>query len=436
MIKCILFVFILSILSVEADTAGRFGQSNNPWPEIRKERIANLLPDAMRRAGIDLWVIVCRENANDPLAMHVGCENAGAPAAVIFYTEGEGFYSAVITPWGDDSGFRESELFDTVIVYPRGEPVWNHVAEKLMNVNPEKIGVNSSSRSIADGMSYTQRSELEQALGNEFAGRIVSAEEIVIEWLSVKLPDEIEIMREAARMTEDLQYEVYAQVLPGKTTEADVARYLKKRMDELGFEDAWSPAQNPAVNAGLDRGHAQPTGRIIRHGDIIQIDFGIKVYGVWCTDIQRFAYVLRPGEESPPPQIVKKWEHAKEGNRRAFNAMKPGVTGYDVDKAQREYMIAAGSLPVIWYTGHPVGYWAHDVGPMLGGAEPLRQPSPDVYRVLRPRQVFAFDGFYSWEAEENGIEGTKTISVEEMAYITETGAEFLIPPQNELILIK
>lgn len=43
-------------------------------------------------------------------------------------------------------------------------------------------------------------------------------------------------------------------------------------------------------------------------------------------------------------------------------------------------------------------------------------------------------GLFRWLLE-NGSGDTKTISVEEMAVITETGAIYLIPPQEELILI-
>jgi Xaa-Pro dipeptidase len=431
------FIAILLFnIAVRADDSRPFDPTENPWNEIRKKRVELLLPDAMQRADIDSWIILCRENANDPLAMHVGCENAGARAAVMFFSSGAEVEAIAISPWGDHSGFQEAGIFDTVIVLQRGGSLWDSVVKELKQRAPQKIGVNSSSRPIADGLSYTLRRELETALGSDLSQRIVSAEEIVIEWLSVKLPEEIEILRKAAQITADLQYEAYAQVVPGESTEADVARYLKRRMQELGVEDAWAPAQNPAVNAGLDRGHAQPTDRIIGYGDIIQTDFGIKVYGIWCTDIQRFAYVLHPGENAPPPEVLQRWEHAREGSRRAFRAMKPGASGLDVDKAQREYMDTAGSLPVIWYTGHPVGYWAHDVGPMLGGADSRRTPSPDVYRPLRPGHIFAYDGFFCWETEEDGVKGTKTISVEEMAYVTDSGAEFLIPPQEDLILIR
>ena len=49
-----------------------FDPRHSPWPEIRKARIQKLLPQAMQLAGIDSWLVACRENNNDPLALHVG----------------------------------------------------------------------------------------------------------------------------------------------------------------------------------------------------------------------------------------------------------------------------------------------------------------------------------------------------------------------------
>ena len=112
------------------------------------------------------------------------------------------------------------------------------------------------------------------------------------------------------------------------------------------------------MNSGKDRGHSHPTDRVIQPGDFIQTDFGIRVHDRWVTDIQRFAYVLAPGETEPPPEALARWEAAKAGGRAAFAAMRPGATGADVDRAQREVMAERESLPVMWSTGHPVGYWA------------------------------------------------------------------------------
>jgi len=408
---------------------------DNPdlWPSIRQERIRTLLGPAMARAGVDAWIVLARENANDPIASHLGAENAGSLAAFLFFADAEGnLESLAISPETEATALSEVSPLDDVRSVPRGTSMYTAAAEELRNRNPQSIAVNSSNRNIADGLSYTQRVALEEALGSTLSSRLVSSEEIVIEWLSVKLPQEVEIMRRAAKLTEQLELEAYEQVVPGETTDADLARFLKARMAELGVVDGWAPDQNPNVNSGPDRGHSHSTEKVIMPGDVIQTDFGIGVHGMWVTDIQRFAYVLRSGESEAPPEVKARWERAREGSRAAKAAMRPGVRGWDVDLVQREVLQRHGSIPIIWSTGHPVGYWAHDVGPRLGGAAGGAPPSGGAARELRPGQTFAFDGFFGWTREDGT---TKTISVEEMVVITDDGAEWLIDPQEEWILI-
>ena len=412
----------------------------NPWPAIRRARIARLLPAAMREAGVDAWVVLLRENANDPLALHVGGENAGAPSAVLLF-RGAGangddrVRSVMLAGFGEAIALRELGLHDSVVVYDGGVPgLERAVAERLAAAGPTRVAVNSGGSGMADGLSWTQRTGLERALGPALAARLVPAEPMVRAWLAVKLPEEIAIMRRAAALTVRLEEEAYATIVPGVTRDHDLANFLKRRMRELGVEDGWSPAQNPSVNSGPDRGHSHASDRVIRPGDVIQTDFGIKVHGVWVTDIQRFAYVLRPGESAPPPAVERRWRHAVAGGRAAFAAMRPGATGAQVDSAQRLAMAAAGSLPVPWGTGHAVGYWAHDAGPGLNRRE--TQP-------LAVGHVLAFDGFHAWAFDERAGAGpapawgagTKTISVEEMAVVTPSGAEYLVPPQERLILV-
>ena len=151
----------------------------------------------------------------------------------------------------------------------------------------------SSGNAQADGLSYTQHRALSTALGEKMAARMVSADELVYEWLSIKLPAEVDIMRRTAELTARWQLEAYATVVPGKSTDADIARFLKAKMAEAGVGDAWAPDQNPAVNSSRDRGHSHPTEKVIMPGDVIQTDFGVRVHDRWVTDIQRFAYVLK-----------------------------------------------------------------------------------------------------------------------------------------------
>jgi len=424
----LLVAMLLSACAQPASDA-RYDFSGDPWPEIRAERIGTLLPAAMDRHGIDAWLIVCRENNNDPLARHVGCENAGGTAAFMFFRTGDsqtdgGLYSVAASPRGEATSLAEKNMLSEVVAIERGSSIWTVVEAQFERFAPEVIAINTGSSPIADGLSHTQYAAMTRALPAQWTGRMTSAEPLIRTWLSVKLPAEVDIMRRAAELTAQWEVEAYQAAVPGVTTDRDIADFLEAKMAGAGVGDGWSPEQNPAVNSGKDRGHSHPTERIIQAGDFIQTDFGIRVHDMWVTDIQRFAYVLAPGETEPPAEALARWEAAKAGSRAAFHAMRPGVTGADVDAAQRRVMEANGSLPVMWGTGHPVGYWAHDSGPGLSGRS-TTQP-------LEVGMTFAFDGFHSWALTDST---TKSISVEEMVVITETGADWLTPPQEDLILI-
>jgi len=405
---------------------------DNPWPEIRKQRITQLLPAAMEATDLDAWLVICRENDNDPMADHIGGENAGGTAVFLFYSDSEGFHSVVFSPVGEATALDELDIHDRVIPVDRGASAIEDAAKFIGNLSLGRIAINTSSQNnLADGLSHSQYQALTTALDPESRAALVSSEDLIYEWLSIKLPQEVEIMRKAAELTAAWQIEAYATIVPGETTDAEVAAFLDAKMEAYGVGEAWSPSQNPNVNSGPDRGHSHATQKVIMPGDVIQTDFGIKLYDRWVSDIQRFAYVLKPGESKAPEDIQYYWESARNGGFTAFNAMKPGVRGEDVDAAQRSLMALNGSQYVMWSTGHPVGYVAHDAGPNLGGSHtPGQRPSAQL--LLKPGMVFAFDGFHAWQLTDST---TKTISVEEMAVITEEGAEYLIPPQQELILV-
>jgi len=427
-----LLVLLLITTACTSESQPPIEWGASPWPEIRKERISTLLPQAMEAADVDAWIVICRENDNDPIADHIGGENAGGTAAFLFYRDADGFHSRVYSPVGEATALDELDIHDQVIPVDRGRSAMEQAADYIRQQDFQNIAVNSSnSNAQADGLSFTQRKALEEALGTELSSRLISSEELIYEWLSVKTDQEVEIMTRAAALTAQWQLEAYEIIEPGVTTDADVAAFLDAKLEEYDVGEAWNPTQNPNVNSGADRGHSHATDKVIMPGDVIQTDFGIKLYDRWVSDIQRFAYVLKPGETEAPEDIQFYWESAKAGNRAAFNAMKPGVRGEDVDAAQRKLMEENGSEYVMWSTGHPVGYVAHDTGPNLGGSHIPGQRA-SAQKLLKPGMVFAFDGFHSWPLTDSTY---KTISVEEMAVITEDGAEFLIPPQEEWILV-
>ena len=408
--------------------------TGDPWPEIRRQRIGTLLPSAMRDNDLDAWIVVCRENNNDPIADHVGCENAGGTAAFMFFLTADGLHTLAISPSGEATSLAEKNMLDEVLEIERGLGIWGTVESQFERFQPTRIGINVGNSPISDGLSHTQYASMMEGVSDKWTSKMVSAEALIRSWLSIKLPQEVAIMKQAADITARWEIEAYEAAVGNVSTDRDIADFLEAKMAEMGVDDGWAPEQNPAVNSGKDRGHSHPTNRTIVPGDFIQIDFGIRVYGRWVTDIQRFAYVLAPGETEAPADAVAKWEAARAGSRAAFNAMKPGASGSEVDRAQRVVMEENGSIPVMWGTGHPVGYWAHDSGPGLsGGRLGFDLPASPPTQILQEGMTFAFDGFHSWNLSDST---TKTLSVEEMAVITANGAEWLTPPQEDLILVK
>ena len=102
---------------------------DSPWPEIRKQRISQLLPQALKAADVDAWLVVCRENNNDPLADHIGCENAGSSAAYLFYFDRDKFHSVAYSPSSEAKALDELNIHEKVISVPRSVPTLKYAAE-------------------------------------------------------------------------------------------------------------------------------------------------------------------------------------------------------------------------------------------------------------------------------------------------------------------
>ena len=140
----------------------------NPWPEIRKKRINKLLPNALQEAKVDCWLVLCRENNNDPLADHIGGENAGGDAVFLFYNDDQGFHSKVFSPIGESTALDELNIHDEVVGVSRDVSSINLAIDFIKNKNFETIAINSSTtNSIADGLSFTQRKQIENLLGKD-----------------------------------------------------------------------------------------------------------------------------------------------------------------------------------------------------------------------------------------------------------------------------
>ncbi len=400
----------------------------------RKERVDRYLIAALRRANVDAWLVVTREGAVDPVAFDVAAEHAVGRAAALFVDRGDHLESVAVVASYDTDAFQKSGLYARVVPYGK-EGAGPGLKAEIENWNPKTIAVNQSrDEPLADGLTAGNLQWIRDTLGADFAKRLVSAEALLVSFRSRKTPAEIAKLKEAVQKTEQILAEALspAVVVAGKTTEKDVADFIRKRRREMGLEASWDAEQDPNVMAGLVRGHSAASDALIVPGSVIRIDGGADDGG-YKTDIQRLAYVLRPGETAAPPEIVKAFETVRAANRAAAAALKPGATGTSVDAAARKVITDAGYPEFVHATGHPIGFFTHDLGPLLAPDWPDRYGKLGAYTIERD-QTYAVEP--SLETELPWMMGGKVgFGLEEDYVVTEKGSEPLGTPQETLILI-
>ncbi|MBZ0115070.1 MAG: M24 family metallopeptidase [Thermoanaerobaculia bacterium] len=444
MLKSLATRSVLLALVVAGFAANARGADEAPLSpaEVRRNtRIDEFLLESMRTGDLDAWIVLTREGNFDPLSSDFGF-SIGRGALVFVDRQIEGSEERVerkaVVSSLDIAPLKASGIYDELIGVERDQSFEEVLAENLatwLGGLPKdlRIGINSSAgNGIADGLTASFRDLLERALG-ERSDRMVSSEVTVLSFRSKKLPAEIELYRDATRITREILHETMTDgfIVAGTTTQAALRDHVQEIARRRGFpETAWEPEHCPGVYSGPfeDLSHAEPGSRIIQSGDILWVDFGIRSEA-YATDMIRAAYILRPGESEAPPEIAKMFATAKAANRAAVAAMKPGALGYQVDAAARSVVTAAGYPEFFHSTGHPVGFEVHGAGPALGKRGDRGGGASEM--ALEVGQIFAVEP--SVMLPRDG--GPWIVNIEEEVLITERGAEYMAPPQEELYFI-
>ncbi|MFQ5825360.1 MAG: M24 family metallopeptidase, partial [bacterium] len=396
---------------------------------IQRERINLLLPQIMKEQSVDMWLVFTRENAEDPILPTIGISHIVARGAFIFSLKNGAYKKIAIAASYDVSPIQATGLYDQVISY-KTEGVKPHLKKWIEKLNPTKIAINySRDVTIADGLTIGMRNYLEETLGEKYTQRFISAERLIVSLIGKKLPMELEALKTAILATKQIIAEALTSdvIEVGVTTEKDLGNFMARRTKEMGMEVAFM-----SVVVGPTRGHSEPTERVIKPGDLIRIDFGARYEG-YAADIQRTAYVLKPDEEEPPAEIQHLWEVGLKANQACIAAIKPGVTGNDVDKVGRQILIKAGFEGYPHGAGHAIGLKVHDVGAILGPDWKERYGNT-VFFPLEVNQVYAVEPILYTPDPRTGKE--INISLEEDVIVTKEGSKLIGKPQTELIVIE
>lgn len=379
----------------------------------------------LQEMDIDLWLTFVRETSagGDPVLPLIYGQTLTWQSALILTKQGD---SIAIVGRFEAEAARRTGAYATIIPYDQG--VSQPLLETLKKLNPGQIAINYSQNDVlADGLNYGLYQVLNGYLRKTpFDDRLVSAERLIGALRGRKTPGEIGRIRNAIETTRQIYVETFAWVQPGMS-ERQISDFMHAHLAERSLDPGWDLEHCPIVDAGPKSavGHAGPTQGAIQRGQLLHLDFGVK-QDEYCSDIQRTAYFLAPGESQAPSEVQHGFDTIRRSIQETVKAMKPGMAGKEVDAVARGIVTEAGYPEYKYATGHQLGRLAHDGAGLLG---PLWERYGDTPNYpLEAGQVYTVEP--SLILPSYGYLG-----VEEDVLVTESGAEFLSEPQLDLILL-
>jgi Xaa-Pro aminopeptidase len=338
------------------------------WLKARLERV---LPELMRRHGVSMWIVLCREYNEDPVFFSLVSPSVMAArrrTILVFNDLGpERGVERLALGGGSNGGLytvhRDPELEARELW---GEGQWALLRKLVEQRKPATIGVNiSHTHAFSDGLSAGEREQLEKALG-PWTARIVRAENLPLEYLSVRIPEMLPTYRHMMKIAHALIARAFSNevISPGKTTTRDVQWWLRQNVRDLALSEWFPPTvtvQRKGVRAGSPVGEREDV--TIERGDHLHVDFGIFACGL-ATDTQHVGYVLREGEKDAPSGLRKALANSNRLQDLLLERMRPGRSGNEVLADTLAAMKRAGLEGTV-YT-HPIGDHGHGAGPLIG----------------------------------------------------------------------
>lgn len=243
--------------------------------------------------------------------------------------------------------------------------------------------------------------------------RLTATNDSVETLRETKRTDELNYIREAAKLTDECFNELIPILRPG-VSESFVVLAIESFFRKRGAESAFDPIVAFGKNTSLPHyGLSHVSQTKLSKNDIVLIDFGAKIHG-YCADMTRMVFV-----GSPKPEWVNAYGAVLAANTKAITMLTSGErNGATLDAAARE-IIAESGFPVYPHSlGHGVGLAVHE-RPRLTVAH-AQLLTPDMAVTIEP-------GVY--------IPGSFGIRIEDLVHIKKTGIGIFSKSGKELLIV-
>jgi len=191
--------------------------------------------------------------------------------------------------------------------------------------------------------------------------------------ISIKTPEEIEIMAEGAKILSQIMKKVAKMVRPGVKT-IELEKLFEKLILESGAKPNFKGYQGyPAslcTSVNEEIVHVLPSERILKEGDIISLDGGLSWKG-YQTDM---ALTLPVGKISLEAQRLIKV--TKKALKRGIKKVRVGNTFGDIGNTIQRYVESQGFNVVRELCGHGIGRELHEEPQVLNYGK--RHSGPEI----------------------------------------------------------
>ena len=208
--------------------------------------------------------------------------------------------------------------------------------------------------------------------------------------IELKTASEIERMRQAGRIVAGLLDHLARLVRPGITTGAldgEAARYLtdaKARSPFLGYRGF--PA-SICVSVNEEVVHGIPGPRKIREGDLVSLDAGAEVDGLFADA----ATTVMVG--TVPPEARRLAETTRLALAKGIAEAVPGRRLSDISHAVQQVVERAGFGVVREFVGHGIGRALHEDPPVPNFGSPGMGPRLKAGMVLAIEPMVTLGGY-------------------------------------------
>jgi len=175
--------------------------------------------------------------------------------------------------------------------------------------------------------------------------------------INIKTPEEIKIMAEGGKILAGIMEELEKKVRPGIITK-ELDRVAETLIFKFGGEPSFKGHEGfPAalcISINEEIVHGVPSERILKEGDVISLDIGMKYKG-FHTDM---AVSLPVGKVLP--EVKRLILATKKSLKRGIKKAKPGNTFGDIGNTIQRHVESQGFSVVRELCGHGIGRELHE----------------------------------------------------------------------------